>query len=251
MVISIISILIALLLPALSAARQVANQTVCQSNLRQWGLGFISYSNDHERTPNPRDWDVHSLRLLIEGQYVTEYEDLLLCPSALQIEETYTRPTRYYGSNRIDLTKSYASNRNLGREPGPASNIHRTPNASEGVLMSEINALWLLPYRGLHFPHTNDCSATTLFMDGHVKSVTRYEWWQRASKGSSGSVYNYTRTARMVWASPWQYNPSYDTEDEYYPQMTPDVTQGLNWCYVHEGEPCPRRSFPDTTLPGM
>lgn len=42
-VIGIISVLIALLLPALSRARQAAQMTQCQSNLRQWGIGFQIY----------------------------------------------------------------------------------------------------------------------------------------------------------------------------------------------------------------
>lgn len=42
-VIGIISVLIAILLPALHAARVQAMEVVCQSNLRQWGLGIQMY----------------------------------------------------------------------------------------------------------------------------------------------------------------------------------------------------------------
>ena len=47
-VIAIIAILAALLLPALARARQKGQQTVCLANLKQIGLAFDMYLNDHE-----------------------------------------------------------------------------------------------------------------------------------------------------------------------------------------------------------
>ena len=48
-VISIIALLVALLLPSLGAAREVARGTVCASNLHQGMLGLLAYTNDHNR----------------------------------------------------------------------------------------------------------------------------------------------------------------------------------------------------------
>lgn len=47
-VIAIMSILMALLAPALKAARNKAQAMVCMNNLRQIGLAFISYAGEHD-----------------------------------------------------------------------------------------------------------------------------------------------------------------------------------------------------------
>ena len=61
-VIGIIALLIGILLPVLSSARQEAIAIACGSNLRQMGVGLAVYSNDYqERGPyagGQLDWDV-------------------------------------------------------------------------------------------------------------------------------------------------------------------------------------------------
>lgn len=55
-VISVIALLIAILLPALGAARQTAVRIQCLSNQRQVGIAFAVYGNDYDQTypaPNP------------------------------------------------------------------------------------------------------------------------------------------------------------------------------------------------------
>jgi len=67
LVIAIISLLISILLPALSRARQISQRTVCGSNLRQVGTAFVNYSFDydgwfpakpHPSNPNAEVWEL-------------------------------------------------------------------------------------------------------------------------------------------------------------------------------------------------
>jgi len=50
-VISIIALLIAILLPALGAARSTAREMQCRSNLKQWGVMFHAYATDNKDRP--------------------------------------------------------------------------------------------------------------------------------------------------------------------------------------------------------
>src|SRR5947207_15229624 len=60
-VIGIIAILAALLLPALAKAKAKAAQVTCVSNLKQTGVGWLSWVHDHEygnfpfRTPRSQE----------------------------------------------------------------------------------------------------------------------------------------------------------------------------------------------------
>ena len=46
--ISIISLLMGIILPALERSKSLAKQAICQSRLKQWGLAFEAYSTDND-----------------------------------------------------------------------------------------------------------------------------------------------------------------------------------------------------------
>ena len=52
-VLAIIGILLALLLPAVQAARERARETVCKNNLHQLNLGIVVYYEIHKKLPAP------------------------------------------------------------------------------------------------------------------------------------------------------------------------------------------------------
>ncbi len=69
-VVAIIAVLLALLVPALSKARELSRQVVCSSNLRQVGAGVFMYSNNYN------DWLVYSATLyrkLSSGQTLSPW----------------------------------------------------------------------------------------------------------------------------------------------------------------------------------
>ena len=55
-VIAIVGVLIALLIPAVQAARESSRRTVCQNNLRQIGIGIASYESAMTRLPPGKKW---------------------------------------------------------------------------------------------------------------------------------------------------------------------------------------------------
>jgi prepilin-type N-terminal cleavage/methylation domain-containing protein/prepilin-type processing-associated H-X9-DG protein len=78
-VIAIIGILAALLLPALSAAREKARSITCISNLKQIGLAIVAYAGDHDDYLPPAEYypangaayKMGWPAILVRGGYVT------------------------------------------------------------------------------------------------------------------------------------------------------------------------------------
>jgi len=88
-VIAIIAILAALLLPALSMAKEKAKRILCLNNLKQTSLAMLIYAGDDSRhhAPNSRDaeWEFYSplqFRTGLLWPYLKS-EKIWLCPNAL------------------------------------------------------------------------------------------------------------------------------------------------------------------------
>ena len=58
-VIAIIGILVALLLPAIQAAREAARRAQCINNLKQFGIGLLNYHNSNNTFP--KGWHVKAV----------------------------------------------------------------------------------------------------------------------------------------------------------------------------------------------
>jgi len=70
-VIGIIAVLISILLPSLSKARQSAQQIACMSNLKQLGLAFAQYTNEYNRYPTFR-WP-QALNTYVNGALLSDH----------------------------------------------------------------------------------------------------------------------------------------------------------------------------------
>jgi prepilin-type N-terminal cleavage/methylation domain-containing protein len=80
-VIAVVSLLMALLLPALGRVRKQARAVACQSNLRQLGVAMATYTVDDDGRFDVNIWGPERVyRALL--RYHTDINDLFLCPSA-------------------------------------------------------------------------------------------------------------------------------------------------------------------------
>lgn len=91
-VISIIALLVAILLPALTGARKAANRATCLNTLRQWGVTLHAYAADHKQQSARVDtWPMYFYHagnhLNLGRYYVHNYAtdpNMLFCPDAPQ-----------------------------------------------------------------------------------------------------------------------------------------------------------------------
>ncbi len=197
-VIAIIAILAAMLLPALSKAREKARAALCLSNLKQCGVALHMYANDWDGW-GPSDYTYNSkpwTQLLWEGGYASTPRvgkaTIFVCPSVTprvysSIHETYgvpawsidngwspcyvrigsTRPIRVYW-------QGYPGRFRTTADTSPSQFVYCADSwcgytqlrCMEYYSPSTSSISGDYP----HFRHNGVCN--TMFADGHVEALT-------------------------------------------------------------------------------
>ncbi len=79
-VIAIIALLLSVILPSLKKAKQKALEVLCRSNLRQWGVLFTMYSQDHDNSL-PVGWNGGTMWMTDLMAYYNGADDVRNCPA--------------------------------------------------------------------------------------------------------------------------------------------------------------------------
>ena len=192
-VIAIIAILAAMLLPALSKAREKARQAVCMSNLKQIGLAIMMYTADYDNwmpiASHSGGWGTHMWwtdRLSpYTGVYYPEADidnpnprSIFVCPSdkkeilghAPEFGVLDTISTNYAYSKRLGGNWTYPEYfpRKLGKckSPSTCAVVIDYKNRTMGGIVFDTIMTQAHVTGRLGLRHSGGCNV--LFVDGHV-----------------------------------------------------------------------------------
>lgn len=178
-VIAIISILAALLLPALSRARDQANRTACMSNLRQVNLAIHLYARDFDDMlpvlpePNPYPNGVGAYyKQLVKGYLdlsgpASPREKVFICPSDRTIGSQISHAFTSYTFSGYEVSTG-STPRITGKK------LDSISNPTKAALVGEWPAFFGGSWHPLVAAAYRDAKNEMSFADGHVSFVRIY-----------------------------------------------------------------------------
>jgi len=196
-VIAIIAILAAMLLPALSKARERARRNLCMSNMRTLGLVFFMYANDYDGAAVPAffppsytwgqilfynslypeifNWKMVRWIVFPDGQWGFTGATVLMCPSRDRRKNNNINGNGYdYGMNMA----IYALTGNLPRWPrlDRIQNPSRVGYLFESTGSYSVYPTWNVSSGNLAWDRHSMNGTNVLFVDGHVAFMREAEF---------------------------------------------------------------------------
>lgn len=211
-VISIIALLIAILLPALSSARRQANVTSCSSNMRQIGISAAAYASDEQgRLPLPRIFFSNSpIDTRNAGANDSNGNFSWFGLGVLHNKDYFSDPAGFYCPSQLaswlQQDNHVDANGNWGLTPGapyvrttyswiPYKDVNDNPsNGGDWLPFSTIDdydpeaplAMDVITGQSTH-AHQDEQGWNTLYIDGHASFVSGGEVVSRVYQPGIGS----------------------------------------------------------------
>ncbi len=182
-VVAIIAILAAMLLPALSQARERARQSVCINNLRQIGLALLMYAQDWEGFIITDLWYNYEADGNLTGYDIDAKN--WVCPSRpLPAQWRSDKPRgldiSYYPSYAINYYVRRGNDSGLGPNLG---RLTRIAKPSETFILADgVNTAAIYPWTPERIQYRHNEGTDILYCDGHAGWKSRDEIYNRLAK---------------------------------------------------------------------
>ena len=208
-VISIIAVLVSLLLPALHSARGKARDIGCMNNLKQTGLGMLSYCNDYGRAvpgrvPYGPDQFAHWNDALLWYLFPDKVKRIEInggtcedSPGRWIVREPVhcSVEKKNYGVNLYKFRDgsplnghSLDSCLDLARVAHPVRRIMMADTAASGEKSPWSAGPYYINEDFIGYRHLDGTGANALFVDGHV-ALQKMSFFQSFGNESAGSAW--------------------------------------------------------------
>jgi len=187
-VIAIVGVLVALLLPAVQAARGAARRAQCANNMRQIGLAIHQYADVHQgRFPGMwHEQEISTSWIFTLAPHLESVDEIRLCPDDLKrIERESNRLTSYAMNGYLRKPTQTEQFVNPETVADFASKLHDLPETHKTIVAFEAEQAVDLNFDHVHSPEW--------FTEAYPTAKERWEQIQKevATNRHVGDVANY------------------------------------------------------------